>query len=154
MGRGVLGVGGCVGDWEGDGVFFWGGSKVLLKLSTFCRLKSKSKNSKKTHFPHLWFSQKKKSCEIFLFEKLPIFSFRHILKDVFKTLLWGPETVRKKYRVGSEIFPKRVFFLFSGKKVAKFFYWKNFRLFQFGTFQKMSSRLFCGEQKQSGKNIE
>ena len=134
--------------------FFLGGSKVLLKLSTFWRLKSKSKNSKKKQFSSPVIFSKKKSCEIFLLEKLPIFSFRHILKDVFKTLLWGPETVRKKYRVGLEIFPKRLFFLFSEKKVAKFFYGKNFRLFQFGTFQKMSSRLFCGEQKQSGKNIE
>ena len=33
------GLGGCVGDWEGDGVFF-GGSEVLLKLLTFSRLKS------------------------------------------------------------------------------------------------------------------
>ena len=54
-------------------------------------------------------------------EKLPIFSFRHILKDVFKTLLWGPETVRKKYRVGSEIFPKRVFFCSQEKKLRNFF---------------------------------
>ena len=102
-----MGVGGCVGDWEGDGAFFLGGSKVLLKLSTFWRLKSKSKNSKKkTIFLTCYFLKKK--VRNFLVEKLPIFSFRHILKDVFKTLLWGPETVRKKYRVGLEIFPKRL----------------------------------------------
>ena len=96
----------------------------------------------------------KKKCNIFLLQKFPIFPIWKISKDVFRTLLWGPETVRKKYRVGFEIFPKRLFFLFSEKKVTKFFYWKNFRLFQFGRFQQMSSRLFCGDQKQSGKNIE
>ena len=133
--------------------FFGGGVKFCSNYRPFGGSNPSRKIVKKNNFPHLWFSQKKK-LRNFLVEKLPIFSFRHILKDVFKTLLWGPETVRKKYRVGSEIFPKRVFFLFSGKKVAKFFYWKNFRLFQFGTFQKMSSRLFCGDQKQSGKNIE
>ena len=58
--------------------FFWGGSKVLLKLSTFWRLKSKSKNSKKKPFSS------------------PV--------------------------------------IFSKKKVAKFFYWKNFRFFHFDTF--------------------
>ena len=59
------------------GVFFFWGSKVLLKLSTFCRLKSKSKNSKNPFSP-------------------PV--------------------------------------IFSKKKVAKFFYWKNFRFFHFNTF--------------------
>ena len=67
----------------------------------------------------------KQKYNIFLWQKFPIFPIWKISKDVFRTLLWGPETVRKKYRVGFEIFPKRLFFLFSGKKVAKFFYWNG-----------------------------
>ena len=34
------------------------------------------------------------------------------------------------------------------------FEWKIFRFFQFGEFLNMSSKVFCGDQKQSGKNIE
>ena len=63
----------------------------------------------------MFFSQKKKF-EIFLLEKFPIFPIRNIPKDVFQTLLWGAETIRKKYRVVFEIFSKRLFFLTS--KVA------------------------------------
>ena len=53
--------------------FFFGGSKVLLKLSTFWRLKSKSKNSKKKTIFLTCDFLKKKSCEIFLLENFPIF---------------------------------------------------------------------------------
>ena len=31
----MLGVGGCVGDWEGDGVFFWGGVKFCSNYRPF-----------------------------------------------------------------------------------------------------------------------
>ena len=99
--------------------------------------------------------------EIFLLEKFPIFPIRKVPEDVFRSLLWGPKAIRKKYRVLFEIFPKSWFFCPQnaskfGKKASysKFFYWKNFWFFQFGNFQKMFSNLFCGDQKQSRKNIK
>ena len=46
----------------------------------------------------------------FWMENFPIFPIQKLLKYVFKSLLWGPETIRKKYRVVFEIFPKTMFF--------------------------------------------
>ena len=67
----------------------------------------------KTSFFLTWNRWQKKLFEIFYIKKNPIFPIRNIPKDVFKTLLWGAETIRKTCLVVSEIFPKRLFFLTS-----------------------------------------
>ena len=72
------GLGVCVGDWEGDGGL---GGEVLIKLSTISRLKSKSKNRPKNPFSTAVIFLEKKSCEIFLLEKIPIYFFR-LFQDI------------------------------------------------------------------------
>ena len=55
-------------------------------------------------------------------ENFPIFPIRKVPENVLKTLLWGAETIRKKYWVVFEIFLKSMFFsAFSEKYVRNFF---------------------------------
>ena len=56
------------------------------------------------------FFSTKKLREIFLLEKFPIYFFLNIPKDVFKSLLRGRETIKKKYREVLEKFPKNMVF--------------------------------------------
>ena len=49
----MLGVGGCVGDWEGDGVFFGGGVKFCSNYRPFGGSNPSRKIVKKNNFPHL-----------------------------------------------------------------------------------------------------
>jgi len=46
----------------------------------------------------------------FRVENFPIFPIWKVPKYVFKCLLWGPETIKKKYWILFEIFPKTMFF--------------------------------------------
>ena len=45
----------------------------------------------------VFFDLKKKTLGDFLVENFPIFPIQNIPEYVFKTLLWGPEPIRKKY---------------------------------------------------------
>ena len=78
------------------------------------------------------FFSKKKSCEIFLLEKFPIFFSKFFSKHVFITLVRGPKTTRKKYLVVFEKFEKSLK-KFSRKRgfliLTKFFEKKNIPIF-------------------------
>ena len=74
------------------------------------QLKSKLKNGPNHQYYRALFFSTKKLREIFLLEKFPIYFFLNIPKDVFKSLLRGRETIKKKYREVLEKFPKNMVF--------------------------------------------
>ena len=45
--------------------------------------------------------------------QIPDFPMWNISKDIFKHIIWEEETMRKKYGVVFEKFPKMMFFVFS-----------------------------------------
>ena len=96
VGNGVWGLGGGVGDWVGDG-FRGGGSKFIpSNLQRKSLYKNFIKEILWKFFSSKIFYQKKKSCEIFLLEKFPIFFSKIFSKHVLKTLVRGPKITRKK----------------------------------------------------------
>ena len=75
---------------------------------------------------------KKKTLGDFLVENFPIFPIQNIPEYVFKTLLWGPEPIRKKYWAVFEIFTKiMIFSTFFSKKTKTLgdFWVQNFPIF-------------------------
>ena len=81
-----------------------------------------------------FFRPLKKTLGDFLVENFPIFPIQNIPEYVFKTLLWGPEPIRKKYWAVFEIFTKiMIFSTFFSKKN------KNIRRFLSAKFSDFSN---------------
>ena len=108
------------------------------------------------------FFLKKLKFENFLLEKFPIFPILNVPQYVFKTLLWGPKSIRKKYWVVFEIFlkrmlkakywkagPYRALKIVDQKTVTKFFYWKDFRFFFLKLCLHNSSKRTKNNQKKT-----
>ena len=90
----------------------------------------------------------KKTLGDFWVEKFPNFPIRKVPENVFKTLLWGPETIRKKYWVVFEIFLKRIFvfvFFFKEKKNVR-----RFLSGKFSDFSNSESSRKCPENSSVG----
>ena len=65
----------------------------------------------------------------FWVENFPIFPIQKVPKNASKTLLWGPETIRKKYWVVFEIFLKTMFFRLFQKIKFEIFLLEKFPIF-------------------------
>ena len=77
-------------------------------------------------------------------ENFPISSNRNVPRNFLKTLLWGPETIRRKYRVVFEIFLKIIFFFKRKKNVRRFLSGK------FSDFSKSESSRKCPQNSSVG----
>ena len=111
----------------------------------------------KNFFDQYFVSKKKKLRNFFYWKKFR-FIFLECSKRCPKKSSKGTKNNQEKILSSFRDIPEKEVFsqlFFSRKpKVAKFFYWKNFRFIFFRIFQKMSLNLYLGDQKQWEKNIE